>query len=69
MSISFLSNSEIFPAVHTPQGPTAVTPNSRTGDYSDSDSDSEPDARDHNTLPPGTAPTHMLGFARSGHIC
>ena len=28
-----------------------------------------PDARDHNTLPPGTAPTHMLAIARSGHIC
>ena len=27
------------PAVHTLQGPTAVNPNSRTGDYSNSDSD------------------------------
>ena len=27
-----------------------------------------PDARDHNTLPPGTAPTHMLAIARGGHI-
>ena len=26
-----------------------------------------PDARYHNTLPPGTAPTHILAIARSGH--
>ena len=32
-----LNRPEEFPAVHTLQG---VTPNSRTGDYSDSDSDS-----------------------------
>ena len=36
-----LNRPEEFPAVHTPQGPTAVTLNSRTGDYSDSDSDSD----------------------------